>query len=210
VSPWLQFGNGSSALAGITFTATGTAPPTNNGVYGGVWQFVQLLGAESLTYLEYGGPTPFTIPAGLDTLYPYPSANSNKTQDSPGTELEAHSEGEAAEVFQATMYLLWDPQIPLVGQTICSAASSSFNTETKAVNYAPSTCASIPVPLQSLQWGASGGAIKTLNPNQPTNSGAVADSWYLSDWAAVGPQTGFGGYPKWTFTSGGSKIVSAN
>jgi hypothetical protein len=210
VSPWLQFGNGSYGLAGITFTVT--AQPPSNGTYGGTgtWQFVQLLGAESETFLEYGGASPFTIPAGLDTLYPYPSVYPTVTQDSPGLALEAHSEGEAAEVFQATMYLLWDPQIAPTGQTSCSTAISSTATSTQPLGYNQSTCASIPVPLQSSQWESSGGAIKTLNPNQNTNSGVYADSWYLSDGATVGPQTGPGGFPTWTFTSGASKIVPAN
>jgi hypothetical protein len=162
----------------------------------------------SIQHLVSNGMTTSAISAGLDTLYPYPNEVMGRTSDSPGMALDdlGVTEGEASESFQATMYLMWDPSIPPAGQPSCQTAKSSFDNVTKAITFTPSTCSSVPVPVQSLQWGFSGTAIKTLDPNRLTSQGSYADTWYLHPGGSgSNPQQGQQGYPQWTFTSGASR-----
>jgi hypothetical protein len=99
---------------------------------------------------------------GLDNVYPYPmlGGTNNETNDNPGVQL-TDDEGEAAEVFSASMFLLWTPN-PAGG---CSDNSCT-----------------IPVPLGSVAWGFKGNAINTLEPQASTEG----TTWILSN--CSGPQ----------------------
>jgi len=68
--------------------------------------------------------------------------------------------------FSATMHLMWDPALP----SGCTPAS----TDPHSLVSTPSTCTSIPVPLSSVTWHWSGGAINTL-ANQPNGT-----TWLLN------------------------------
>ncbi len=94
--------------------------------------------------------------AGLDGTYPYSADTATVTYDSPYSPLPP-SYGEVARVFDATMYLMWDPALP----TGCTPATTSIDG-----NYtqSASTCTSTPIPLGSAQWKWSGCAINALIP----------------------------------------------
>jgi hypothetical protein len=115
--------------------------------------FTQLLSNRSDRHFLESGTLQYVEANGLDTLFPYPSVGGH-AKDSPGIQLDQRvtPEGEAYENFQATMYLLWDPQTPPTGQQNCSAASSTFTVES-GVTYILSNCASVPVPVASNNWG---------------------------------------------------------
>ena len=87
------------------------------------------------------------------------------------------------------MYVMWDPAIPPVGQKTCTPAS--VNTGTTPYTFIPSTCASIPVPLASVEWEWAACGINA-------GGAIIGSSWfvecgnahtYISDEAA---------YPEWT------------
>jgi hypothetical protein len=159
----LQAGDPASYNYGIRFTVQGTAPlqagPYNN------YEWVQLpsqtqfviscaaitQGTACTGIGTYSCVPKQALPA-LDTVYPYVAGET--ANDSPATETLG-SEGEYFQSisFQFKMYLLWDPALNADGTTNCSPASSS-NGQTNA-----STCTgSIPVPIGSFSWGASGAA----------------------------------------------------
>jgi hypothetical protein len=159
-------------------------PPT-----GGCGQFIWVQILTSVTQLQI-------IPAGdtfapsnavnqLDGTYPYFNGpnNANGTWDSPSRGL-LHEWGEGAEPFNATMYVLWDPALPAG----CTPAWTDTTT-TPYTNH-PSTCASTPIPLGSVQWKWSACAI---------NAGVSASpSWFLQ--CGIGSGTTGGstnGYPQW-------------
>lgn len=131
----------------------------------------------------------------LDGIYPYPSPQNNVTSDAPGRPLYSGF-GEAAEKFDAIMYVLWDSAIPVAGQSSCTAAWVDTSTTPYYTAHA-SNCSSIPVPLGSIEWKWSACAI---------NSGAGASpSWFRycgpGKLLAATPSD----YPKWS-----SCYVSSN
>lgn len=83
----------------------------------------------------------------LDTAYPYPffdsptlnpTVRNGEAYDTPFYELGFNNEGEQARYFFATMYLLWNPNLPN----------------------------SIPVPVGQVSWSACGDTINTLSMQQ--------------------------------------------
>jgi hypothetical protein len=98
--------------------------------------------------------------------------------------------GEVGKAFDATMYVMWDPAIPPVGQNTCTPAS--VNTGTTPYTYNPSTCASIPVPLGSVEWEWAGCAVDTLA------SMGNGTSWFVQCGNAVAYTSDEAVYPNWT------------
>jgi hypothetical protein len=174
-TPWLEFGVAKAGNVGMQFTATATAPAGNAGSF----SFVQLVGTNSWQFRTNPTTGTHTFGTGLDNTYPYGNVTATTTNDSPGIQLDAAgapTEGEAAETFHATMYLMWTP----------TAAASCTGTY----------CA-IPVPLANASWSFNGDVIKTLNPNQ----GANVDTWIKSCGAAgTVTVTASSSYPVWTNT----------
>jgi hypothetical protein len=170
-----------------------TAP--NQGQF--IW--VQIL--NSVTYSQIEPANPYSIPSDvvneLDGIYPYPSTTPQATADSPGRYAYA-GEGEDAEAFDATMYVLWDPAIPPQGKQSCTPAWTDTS-QTIYVAHA-SDCASIPVPLGSVRWKWSACAINQLGPPPPGGT-APSPSWIKQ----CGPAYSYGGtasgYPTWTSCS---------
>lgn len=117
---------------GMVFQANSGQAPSS-----GEWVWVQLISSSQVEELDSTGS--FACPAqgqsqsGLDTSYPYAAGVSNRN-DSPHLPMTGY--GEYQRSLNATMYLMWDPQLP----------------------------SSIPVPLESVSWGYSGCAINTLSP----------------------------------------------
>lgn len=172
-TPWLEFGTATAGNLGMSFVATATAPAGNAGAF----SFVQLVGTNSWQFRTNPATGTHTFGTGLDNTYPYDTGTS--TNDSPGIQLDAAgapTEGEAAETFNATMYVMWTP----TAQTSCTGTD----------------CA-IPVPLGNAAWKFNGDVVKTLNPNQ----GANVDTWIKS---CGGPGTitvtASSAYPVWTNT----------
>ena len=81
----------------------------------------------------------------LDTSFPY--GNGSIFADDPQSKLQY---AELSQNYSSTVYLMWDPAVPPAGQQTCSPAIASGDT------VQPSTCASIPVPLGHVSWGACG------------------------------------------------------
>jgi hypothetical protein len=174
-TPWLEFGVAKAGNVGVQFTATATAPAGNAGSF----SFVQLVGTNSWQFRTNPTTGTHTFGTGLDTFYPYPNVTATTTNDSPGIQLDAAgapTQGEAAETFHATMYLMWTP-----------TASGSCT----------GTYCAIPVPLANASWSFNGDVIKTLNPTQ----GANVDTW-IKSCGAAGTVTVTAGstYPVWTNT----------
>jgi hypothetical protein len=96
--------------------------------------------------------------------------------------------GEAAELFDAIMYVLWDPAIPPAGQPNCTPATTSLNYKSTA-----STCASIPVPLGSVEWKWSACTINQL----AAPAGVVTPSWIKQCGPGFSYPAAAGGYPTW-------------
>jgi transposase len=72
-----------------------------------------------------------------------------------------------AEEFAATMYLMWDPTLP-------SGCTAAYTVEVGSTfTEHASTCNSIPVPVQIVQWGFGDDAVKTLDPSE----GQGVHSW---------------------------------
>ena len=150
----------------------------------------------STTYSQLYTPTqgytpPSNLGLGLDGGYPYPPYNTFAVTDAPGR-LDLYTYvGEVGEAFDATMYVMWDPAIPPVGQNSCTPAS--VNTTTRPYyTYIPSTCASIPVPLGSVEWEWAACAIDTL---APTGNGS---SWLIGCGNAYAYISDEAEYPEWT------------
>ena len=191
----MQMGNAPlNPHVGIWFNDLPTLP-TNSGSF--VW--VQILNSVTYSQLFQNGVgynPPSDIELGLDGEYPYLGGeySPNKTtSDAPGrTDLYSFL-GEAGESFDATMYVLWDPTIPPSGQTTCTAAWIDTTTQPYTPN--PSTCASIPVPLASVEWTWSACAINSLSagPNS-----APAPSWAVNCGKGGYAQPVASGYPTWT------------
>jgi hypothetical protein len=143
----------------------------------------------------------------LDTIYP--SAQAADFTDSPVLVLDISGTsmftavGEKSENVQFITYLMWDPQVPVPGESSCHPAESQIGTN-NVIGYSPSTCASIPVPIASLTWGFAGDAIKTLNPTQ----GEGTNTWILSCGSAQTPAYGTGtpGFPNWSNTVNPSQL----
>jgi|GEM_PF-3040341 len=103
----------------------------------GSWVWVQLINSNQEKTIDSSGswdcPADPKSQSGLDTTYPY-SSGVSYMNDSPPSSMTGYAEYQRS--FSATMYLMWDPQLP----------------------------SSIPVPLESVSWGFSGCAINTLLP----------------------------------------------
>ena len=164
----------------------------------GSFTFAQII--SSVTYSQLYTPTqgytpPSNVGLGLDGGYPYPpySRNTFSVTDAPAR-LDLYSYvGEVGKAFDATMYVMWDPAIPPVGQNTCTPASVNTNTGLgQPYIYIPSTCASIPVPLGSVEWEWAGCAIDTL---APTGNGT---SWSIQCGNAVAYISDEAVYPNWT------------
>jgi hypothetical protein len=158
----------------------------------GSLMWVQIL--NTVNYLQIAPPnSQFTPPsnatAQLDGVYPYPSASSNTTNDSPSRKDLLAGLGEAAISFDATMYALWDPAIPPTGQTSCTPATTNPSTYTSTA----STCASIPVPLGSIEWKWTPCAINTI----PPPPAATGPSWVLKCGPGFINSGTASGYPTW-------------
>ncbi|GGA73511.1 hypothetical protein GCM10011507_26370 [Edaphobacter acidisoli] len=178
-------------------TSPGAPPAAGCGQF--IW--VQIL--NSVTQLQIVPQnstfTPFTASNQLDGTYPYFNGPgyANATWDSPGRGIES-TWGEAAEPFNATMYVLWDPALP--------AGCTPAWTDTSSVPYIDhaSTCTSTPIPLGSVHWNWSACTI---------NAGTgAAPNWFLQCGTGSGNTAGAAsGYPQWTTGTGsGGCSVSAN
>src|SRR5712692_107879 len=111
--PGQQFGFYPNSPPGINFTASATLPSGNQGAY----SFVQLISKDTIKRIaappknsQTCKPNGFVTDPNpeLDNTYPYVSASSNSTNDSPGQALVS-SGGEVARSFSPTMYVLWTP-----------------------------------------------------------------------------------------------------
>lgn len=145
---------------GITFSPTVTTPSGDSGQF----EWVQLITNDTLTLTETNGTTLTCVVAtqpanpsgtGLDSGYPY--ATGTSTVDSPDVPLLSSVYTNEARSFSASMYLLWNPLLP-VG---CTGGS----------------CTSIPVPLGSVAWGWSGAASYSASNWSLTASSTTAPSW---------------------------------
>ena len=175
---WLRCGNAVYPNSCIGFDVAGTPPDGSSA--NAAFQFVQIWNSSTAKY-RTAPPTSNvsclgqTCP-GLDNTYPYSSTtgapNNPSTNDSPGIELSVSGVtafGEAAETFNAIMYLLWDPGMTSPPGGDCTTAYTVQNGNT-FTSY-PSTCSgSIPVPLGYVSWGFDSGAV-----NQSDNP--VSTSW---------------------------------
>jgi hypothetical protein len=171
-------------VPGVWFNDNATLP--QNGQF--IW--VQIL--KSVTYSQLvavGSTYPLPAPAAnqLDGNYPYPSTRGGSlSSDAPSMNLYSQM-GEGTDAFDAIMYVLWDPAIPPAGQTTCTPAS--INTSTTPYTPVASTCASIPIPLASVEWEWSACGI---------NSGAGASpSWFAQCGPGYGAAPAASGYPQW-------------
>ena len=172
-TPWLEFGTAQAGNVGMNFVATATPPSGNTGSF----SWVQLVGTNSWQFRTNPTSGTHTFGTGLDNTYPY-AGSINNTNDSPGVQLDGgtSAEGEAAETFNATMYVMWTP----TASTACTG-----------------TACTIPVPLGSAAWSFSGDVTKTLNPAQ----GTTTKTWIKSCGAAgTVTVTASSSYPVWTNT----------
>ncbi len=179
---------------GIFFNDLATLP-VNTGSF--VWtQIINFTTYNQIFQDDQGYNPPANKGLGLDGEYPYlGNANSLNptTSDAPGR-LDLHNYlGEVGESFDATMYVLWDPAIPPSGHGNCSAAW--VDTSTTPYTAHPSTCASIPVPLASVEWTWSACAINSLaaGPN-----GNITPAWAVNCGKGGYSQPVASGYPKWS------------
>jgi hypothetical protein len=122
---WLECGKPDSPIVCITFTPTASAP-TQMSPNANAFQFVQIWNSSTVKFRTtppasnqvcFGQICP-----GLDNVYPYPSPPNETTNptfvnDSPGPEITGVTVsgqpptafGENSEMFNALMYLMWDP-----------------------------------------------------------------------------------------------------
>lgn len=135
-------------------------------------------------------PTGGIYSAVLDTVYPY-KYNGAYWFDDPQAGLVG---SEFSENYSSTVYLMWDPTIPPPGQTCTAATTSGSGSATIGI---PSTCASIPVPLGYVTYGACGDAINTL-----TNQDTTGTNWTLGCSTEVYPSSFVPNttYPSWQST----------
>jgi hypothetical protein len=128
----------------------------------------------------------------------------NTTSDSPGMPLAATSEGnpipmgEGAEAFGATMYLLWDPALPVGCPTASTIQTIDPVTHKPTITQTASQCSSVPVPLGYVNWGFCGDAINTV-PSQNN----TYQQWMLSCGGPTPVQPtvqSSSSYPTWTGT----------
>jgi hypothetical protein len=195
-----------NGTAGITFPGSVTTASPSGKLGSFLW--VQLLprisatGANSINGITAANPNlSCTWTSGLDVQYPAMASQTAgqipTVSDTPAGPLRA-TDGEASRVFSATMYLMWDPAIPLAGQNSCSTATPT----------AASTCASIPVPLGNVSWGFSADTINTLKTQSNGTTWTLdtpacktvspASPSFQSSGGSQGPTYG---YPKWTALS---------
>jgi hypothetical protein len=179
-------------IVGISFSAAGTEPANNAGVYSWV-QLITNLNSEMLKF-NYRGACPGVkiTPDSpkLDTEYPYGGTTpgvvfqikvkNDVAADSPGAGL-GPGFGEIAEIFNASMYLMWTPN----ADSNCTDGGSCV----------------VPVPLGSVAWSFQGDSINTLVQNA-SNTTWILNYGYPS--AAAGEQATFApatGYPQWIGTA---------
>ncbi|HMD83986.1 MAG TPA: hypothetical protein VKO18_04705 [Terriglobia bacterium] len=143
-------------------------------------------------------PTGEIYSAVLDTVYPYPY-NGNYWFDDPDTGLLS-SYSELSENYSSTVYLMWDPTIPPAGKTCSAATTSGSGSATIGI---PSTCASIPVPLGYVTWGACGDAANTLGSVPSTGT-----DWALNCSSETAPSSFVPSttYPSWQSTLNGAQL----
>ena len=169
----------------------GSAPPGPGYGGGGAWEFVQTLNSEStnLNSIPYAAPAAFT--SSLDTGYPAPGGTNSSDAvftDAPEFPLSATNAsydngqltalGELATTQSYTTYVMWDPAIATTESGTCTPGTTRYEGG-YPVYFPPQDCASVPVPIDSVNWGWSGDAIQTLNPSQKTAQKALAGSWYF-------------------------------
>jgi hypothetical protein len=157
--------DGNIGVIGMKFLASSNPPNGNQGTY----QWVQLLNKDTIFMLAAtGSKTCPSVSGGplLDTTYPYGNGIATVTttkvtndtaQDSPANGLPT-SWGEVARSFSATMYLMWVP-----------------NPDSRCTN---GTACTIPATLGTVNWGWTGDAINTLQPQQ--NAGVSFTRWTLN------------------------------
>lgn len=140
---WLKLGRPTrNSEVGINFDV-GLPPPS------GTFEWVQLIEGATITdYIPSTGSSAGTceVTTGLETSYPYGSADATSTNDNPGAHLNPPFT--TSEVMSARMFLMWDPTLP----SPCTAAYTDKD------GPHPSTCTSIPVPLGYVDWSWSGAA----------------------------------------------------
>jgi hypothetical protein len=203
----MSMGNSPNNLTvGAWFQEPMTSPQANPGRF--IW--VQILNSIDYSAL-YSTNSGYTMPINalnqLDGLYPYPSTYdvgqsqsppvtkpSNYASDTPAMVNLYSGVGEAAESFNATMYVLWDPAIPPAGQSTCTPATVNTNTGKNPYIVTPSNCSSIPVPLGEIHWTWSACTINALTSPGP---GAFTSNWIVQ--CGVGTQTTYetSVYPTW-------------
>src|ERR1043166_1502218 len=158
-----------------------------------VW--VQIIKSTTLTTIfdpSFGFTPPPNLGLGLDGGYPYPPrfvslTGPNAATDAPGRSLSS-SMGLGSDTFDATMYVMWDPAIPGPGQTSCTPPT--VDTTTTPYTFKASNCASIPVPLSSIEWKWSGCSI-----NQGAGS---TPNWVVQCGAARAETPVSSDFPQWS------------
>ena len=80
----------------------------------------------------------------------------NNWNDSPGVGL--NTSVKAAEVFEATVYLMWDPALPSDPGSPCVPAHTAGSGDVPSKG-----CSSIPVPLGYVSWNWNAYAVNTMN-----------------------------------------------
>jgi hypothetical protein len=194
--PFLANGNNINSW-GLLLNTSGVVP---QGYRDTGWLFVQKINQLVYSFTSTPTSSPFVEQPGLDTSYPY--QDTNNFTDAPGIALTNTfgnttftAVGALSENVQFTVYLMWDPLIPPTGVSSCDGPLSTID-QNGNVAFSPSTCASIPVPMESLVWGFKGNAIKTLNPVQ----GTASNTWILGCGTGETPTYGPPSFPQWTYT----------
>jgi hypothetical protein len=168
---------------GVSFKDSATLPQGSL-----VWvQILQKVNYSFLVPTTSAWVPPANLGVGLDGFYPYPAASQNSTNDAPSVTLLGGL-GEAAESFDAIMYVLWDPAIPPAGLQSCTPATTSLNYVSTQ-----STCASIPVPLGSVEWKWSACTINQL----AAPAGVVTPFWIKQCGPGFSYPATTSGYPTW-------------
>lgn len=191
-----------NGVVGAWFQESPVVPPENPGKF--IW--VQILNSVNyvLIFQPIAGYTPPTNALNqLDGIYPYPSsadiaasqlppvvASSNLAWDAPSRALYSWL-GEAAEYFDATMYVLWDPALP------AGCTPATVNTRQDPYVSSPSNCTSIPIPLGAIKWTWSACAINELAPPAPGNT-TPQPSWFRHCGAATKATYQNSEYPQWS------------
>ncbi|MEO6816653.1 MAG: hypothetical protein ABI177_08115 [Edaphobacter sp.] len=170
---------------GIWFNDLATLPQGNF-----IW--VQILNSVTYSQLLPSNASytpPPTAQNQLDGVYPYPNASNVSTSDGPNRPDLLGGMGEAAEAFDANMYVLWDPALPAG----CTPATTDTSTKPYYTS-TPSTCTSIPVPLASIRWTWSACAINAL---ASAPGGVVTSSWLKHCGPGKKYPAAANGYPEW-------------